>query len=92
METAHELDGIGGRYFEECAEARPWRPDVHMKGVYAYVLSSENAERLCGLSEHLVSWSKSTSCSLTNIWPRRPSRRLSSRSNRNKAGKRPLVR
>ena len=52
--TAPELAGIGGRYFENCAEAEPWRPEQPMKGVRDYALSPANAARLWEHSERLV--------------------------------------
>lgn len=52
--TAPELAGIGGRYFENCAEAGPWRPESPMEGVHAYALSPANAARLARLAEGMV--------------------------------------
>jgi NAD(P)-dependent dehydrogenase (short-subunit alcohol dehydrogenase family) len=39
------LDGVGGRYFEDCAEAEPNQPGTR-HGVAAYALDPEQAERL----------------------------------------------
>jgi len=39
------LDGVGGRYFEDCNEAEPNRPGTR-HGVAAYALDPEQAERL----------------------------------------------
>jgi NAD(P)-dependent dehydrogenase (short-subunit alcohol dehydrogenase family) len=39
------LEGIGGRYFEDCNEAEPNRPGTR-NGVAAYALDPEQAERL----------------------------------------------
>jgi NAD(P)-dependent dehydrogenase (short-subunit alcohol dehydrogenase family) len=54
------LDGIGGRYLEDCHEADivPSRADSDGRhGVAAYALDLANAERLWGLSERLArSW------------------------------------
>jgi NAD(P)-dependent dehydrogenase (short-subunit alcohol dehydrogenase family) len=51
------LDGIGGRYLEDCHEADivPSRADSDGRhGVAAYALDLANAERLWGLSERLA--------------------------------------
>ena len=50
------LDGVGGRYFEDCAEARPVsaRPTDFSGGVAPYALDEENAERLWDLAFDLV--------------------------------------
>ncbi|WP_328315834.1 SDR family NAD(P)-dependent oxidoreductase [Streptomyces sp. NBC_00388] len=47
------LDGIGGRYFEDCNEAGPHQPGVR-RGVAAYALDEENAARLWRVSLDLV--------------------------------------
>jgi NAD(P)-dependent dehydrogenase (short-subunit alcohol dehydrogenase family) len=52
--TAPELADIGGRYFEECAEAAPWQPDRPMQGVMAHAQSLPDAERLWALSQRMV--------------------------------------
>jgi len=39
------LDGVGGRYFEDCDEAAPHQPGVR-RGVAAYAVDPENAARL----------------------------------------------
>jgi hypothetical protein len=47
------LDGIGGRYFEDCDEAEPNRPGTRT-GFAAYALDPEQAERLWQVSlDHL---------------------------------------
>jgi hypothetical protein len=38
------LEGIGGRYFEDCNEGRPHRPGIR-RGVAAYALDPEKADR-----------------------------------------------
>ncbi len=50
------LDGIGGRYFEDCAEAAPVaaRPTDFSGGVAPYAIDSANAERLWDLAFDLV--------------------------------------
>lgn len=55
--TSPQLDGIGGRYFEDCAEGvfldEPTPQSTH--GVAAYAVDAGNAERLWALSEDLTS-------------------------------------
>jgi NAD(P)-dependent dehydrogenase (short-subunit alcohol dehydrogenase family) len=50
------LDGIGGRYFEDCAEALPVtaRPTDFSGGVAPYALNEANAQRLWDLAFDLV--------------------------------------
>jgi NAD(P)-dependent dehydrogenase (short-subunit alcohol dehydrogenase family) len=43
------LDGVGGRYFEDCDEAEPHQPGVR-RGVAAYALDPEAAARLWQVS------------------------------------------
>jgi hypothetical protein len=43
------VDGVTGRYFEDCAEAGPYRPGVR-RGVAAYALDPERAARLWRVS------------------------------------------
>lgn len=52
--TAPELAGVGGRYFENCNEAGPWRAEEPMKGVKPYALSHDNALRLWDVSKKMV--------------------------------------
>lgn len=47
--TSPLLDGIGGRYFEDCNEAGPNQPGTR-RGVAAYALDPEVAERLWQVS------------------------------------------
>lgn len=54
LATAPELEGIGGRYFEECAESGPWVPEEPHRGVMPYALSAENAARLRALAERMI--------------------------------------
>ena len=49
--VGEELEGVGGLYLEDCAEAPPWSKDNPMKGVMPYALDPEQAERLWALSE-----------------------------------------
>jgi NAD(P)-dependent dehydrogenase (short-subunit alcohol dehydrogenase family) len=55
--AAHPLlDGVGGRYFEDCNEAPvvAARPQTGMGGVAPYALDPVNAERLWAVSEELI--------------------------------------
>lgn len=55
--TSPKLEGIGGRYFEDCNEAHVLdsdAPATSTTGVAAYALDSEAAERLWGLSLALL--------------------------------------
>ena len=56
--TSPLLDGIGGRYFEDCNEARRLPPEfpaeTTVSGVAGYALDPENASRLWDLSESLI--------------------------------------
>jgi NAD(P)-dependent dehydrogenase (short-subunit alcohol dehydrogenase family) len=47
------LDGVGGRYFEDCNEAGPHQPGTR-RGVAAYALDPEAARRLWDMSEESV--------------------------------------
>jgi hypothetical protein len=51
------LAGIGGRYFEDCNEAEVVDPEIgheRQKGVAAYALDPEAAERLWDMSLELL--------------------------------------
>jgi hypothetical protein len=55
--TSPQLEGIGGRYFEDCNEAAVVDPGASQglrSGVAAYALDPGNAERLWDVSERLV--------------------------------------
>jgi NAD(P)-dependent dehydrogenase (short-subunit alcohol dehydrogenase family) len=53
--AAHPLvEGVGARYFEDVAEAEPFRDDAPGRGVKGYALDPEQAERLWALSERLL--------------------------------------
>jgi NAD(P)-dependent dehydrogenase (short-subunit alcohol dehydrogenase family) len=55
--TSPQLEGIGGRYFEDCNEAAvvdPSASDFVGSGVAAYALDPGNAERLWDVSQDLV--------------------------------------
>lgn len=46
-----ELEGVGGRYLENCAEAAPWNAEEPWSGVLPYATDPESAERLWSWSE-----------------------------------------
>jgi NAD(P)-dependent dehydrogenase (short-subunit alcohol dehydrogenase family) len=46
LAASPELDGIGGKYFEDFAESGPWTADDPMKGVRPYAIDKDNALRL----------------------------------------------
>ena len=53
LATSPQLEGIGGRYFEDCNEAPVVEPDSAASlaaGVASYALDPANAERLWELS------------------------------------------
>ena len=55
--TSRQLNGIGGRYFEDCNEARRLPADFSIEtasGVAPYALDPDNAARLWELSERMV--------------------------------------
>ena len=58
--TAPELDGVGGRYFEDCNEAAVIDSDVAVDapdGVAAYALDPDSADRLWDLSCRMLNQS-----------------------------------
>jgi NAD(P)-dependent dehydrogenase (short-subunit alcohol dehydrogenase family) len=46
-----ELEGVGGLYLENCAQAMPWTQDNPFEGVMPYAVDPEAADRLWALSE-----------------------------------------
>ena len=59
LATSPDLDGIGGRYFEDLAEAEPTDEPLsadgnHAPGVARYALDPAGAERLWTLSEQML--------------------------------------
>ena len=57
LATRPELEGVGGRYFEDCNEAEVLEPGTERDataGVAAYALDHDNAERLWDLSLKLI--------------------------------------
>ncbi|MBI1405451.1 MAG: SDR family NAD(P)-dependent oxidoreductase [Caulobacter sp.] len=45
-----ELEGIGGLYLEDCAQAAPWSKDNPRAGVMPHALDPDSAERLWAMS------------------------------------------
>jgi NAD(P)-dependent dehydrogenase (short-subunit alcohol dehydrogenase family) len=56
LAASPQLEGIGGRYFEDCNEAQPVDPtgELQASGVAAYALDPDNARRLWELSLEVV--------------------------------------
>ena len=52
--VGHELDGIGGRYLENCQEAGPMDLAMPFMGVMPYALDSERAAAVWALSVQLI--------------------------------------
>lgn len=48
------VEGVTGKYFEDCQEAEPFTPGVR-RGVADYAIDPENARRLWDLSLELMS-------------------------------------
>lgn len=46
-----ELEGVGGLYLEDCAEAGPWSKENPAKGVMPHALDPDDADRLWAISE-----------------------------------------
>jgi NAD(P)-dependent dehydrogenase (short-subunit alcohol dehydrogenase family) len=56
LATSPLLDGVGGRYFEDCREAEvvTSRPPGAIRGVAPYALDRSNADRLWEVSERML--------------------------------------
>lgn len=54
LATSPELEGVGGRYYEDCNEAEVVERREERGGVAPYALDPENADRLWALSERLL--------------------------------------
>jgi NAD(P)-dependent dehydrogenase (short-subunit alcohol dehydrogenase family) len=54
LATSPALEGIGGRYYEDCNEARVVERREAAGGVAPYALDADNADRLWALSERLL--------------------------------------
>jgi NAD(P)-dependent dehydrogenase (short-subunit alcohol dehydrogenase family) len=49
-----ELEGVGGLYLEDCAQAVEWKEDAPWSGVLPHALDPQAAERLWTVSERMV--------------------------------------
>ena len=49
-----ELEGVGGLYLEDCAQALPWTPAQPWAGVMPHALDPGSADRLWALSVDTV--------------------------------------
>jgi NAD(P)-dependent dehydrogenase (short-subunit alcohol dehydrogenase family) len=52
--VANELEGVGGRYLEDCGIAKAWSEDKPLSGVKPYALDPDHARRLWSVSEQLI--------------------------------------
>ncbi len=52
--VASELEGVGGRYLEDCSVAKPWSSDSPFSGVMPYALDASHARQLWSVSEELI--------------------------------------
>jgi NAD(P)-dependent dehydrogenase (short-subunit alcohol dehydrogenase family) len=52
--VAPELEGVGGRYLEDCAIAEPWSEERPMSGYLPYALNADDARRLWSVSQDLI--------------------------------------
>jgi NAD(P)-dependent dehydrogenase (short-subunit alcohol dehydrogenase family) len=52
--VAPELEGVGGRYLEDCAIAQPWNSVRPMSGVMPYALDPDRAAQLWAVSEEMI--------------------------------------
>lgn len=52
--VGEELEGIGGLYLEDCAEAGPWSADNPVRGVMPHALDPDDADRLWAMSEEIT--------------------------------------
>jgi NAD(P)-dependent dehydrogenase (short-subunit alcohol dehydrogenase family) len=49
-----ELEGVGGLYLENCAQAEPANPDVPHGGVWPWALDPEGADRLWAITKDTI--------------------------------------
>jgi NAD(P)-dependent dehydrogenase (short-subunit alcohol dehydrogenase family) len=52
--VAPELEGVGGRYLEDCSIAKPWSSESPFSGVMGYALDAANARRLWSVSQEMT--------------------------------------
>ena len=71
LAASPELEGIGGRYFEDCNEAEvvSARPPGFGAGVAPYALDPAAARRLWELSTDLVGWTGPSPNGYRELWP-----------------------
>jgi NAD(P)-dependent dehydrogenase (short-subunit alcohol dehydrogenase family) len=55
--VSRDLEGVGGRYLEDCSIAKPWSSESPFTGVMPYALDAEHARRLWSVSEELIAQS-----------------------------------
>jgi NAD(P)-dependent dehydrogenase (short-subunit alcohol dehydrogenase family) len=60
------VDGVTGRYFEDCNEARPHQPGVR-RGVAAYALDPDHAARLWQISVSMLAASSKVEVNLGEV-------------------------
>jgi NAD(P)-dependent dehydrogenase (short-subunit alcohol dehydrogenase family) len=60
------VDGVTGRYFEDCREAEPHKPGVR-RGVASYALDRESADRLWRVSVDMIAKAHTKSALLEEI-------------------------
>ncbi len=52
--VSRDLEGVGGRYLEDCSIAKPWSSESPFSGVMPYALDADHARRLWSVSEELI--------------------------------------
>ena len=57
--VSRDLEGVGGRYLEDCSIAKPWSSESPFSGVMPYALDADHARRLWSVSEELIAQSRS---------------------------------
>ena len=57
--VSRDLEGVGGRYLEDCSIAKPWSSESPFSGVMPYALDADHARRLWSVSEELIAQSQS---------------------------------
>ena len=73
-----ELQGVGGLYLEDCAQAAAWSAEVPFKGVMAYALDPAAAERLWEVSAATTGVSRMRPLGQDPLRDRRLARRIGS--------------
>ncbi len=52
--VSHDLDGLGGKYLDDCAIAGPWSQEKPFSGYMPYAVDPDRATRLWTVSEQLI--------------------------------------